>query len=202
MEKKTVAILGMMCAGCAANVERKLNSIDGVANAAVNLPARTALVEYDPAVVALGDMKTALASVGYDMVIEPDRNVEAIERRAYLSLRRKVAVSWLLALLTMSVSMGWVGMGSESVANRTMLLLSLLNFAYCGRQFFVSASRQLRHASANMDTLVALSTGVSFLFSVFNTFWGDSLGEPWHRVPHLLRRVGDDHIIRAHRPAA
>ncbi len=174
MEKKTVAILGMMCAGCAANVERKLNSIDGVANAAVNLPARTALVEYNPAVVALGDMKTALASVGYDMVIEPDRNVEAIERRAYVSLRRKVAVSWLLALLTMSVSMGWVGMGSESVANQTMLLLSLLNFAYCGRQFFVSALRQLRHASANMDTLVALSTGVSFLFSVFNTFWGDS----------------------------
>ena len=174
MEKKTVAILGMMCAGCAANVERKLNSIDGVANAAVNLPARTAIVEYDPAVVALGDMKTALASVGYDMVIEPDRNVEAIERRAYVSLRRKVAVSWLLALLTMSVSMGWVGMGSESVANQTMLLLSLLNFAYCGRQFFVSALRQLRHASANMDTLVALSTGVSFLFSVFNTFWGDS----------------------------
>ena len=70
--------------------------------------------------------------------------------------------------------MGWVGMGSESVANQTMLLLSLLNFAYCGRQFFVSALRQLRHASANMDTLVALSTGVSFLFSVFNTFWGDS----------------------------
>lgn len=174
MEKKTVAILGMMCAGCAANVERKLNSIDGVASAAVNLPARTALVEYNPAVVALGDMKTALASVGYDMVIEPDRNVEAIERRAYVSLRRKVAVSWLLALLTMSVSMGWVGMGSESVANQTMLLLSLLNFAYCGRQFFVSALRQLRHASANMDTLVALSTGVSFLFSVFNTFWGDS----------------------------
>ena len=174
MEKKTVAILGMMCAGCAANVERKLNSIDGVASAAVNLPARTAIVEYNPAVVALGDMKTALASVGYDMVIEPDRNVEAIERRAYVSLRRKVAVSWLLALLTMSVSMGWVGMGSESVANQTMLLLSLLNFAYCGRQFFVSALRQLRHASANMDTLVALSTGVSFLFSVFNTFWGDS----------------------------
>ncbi len=174
MEKKTVAILGMMCAGCAANVERKLNSIDGVASAAVNLPARTALVEYDPAVVALADMKTALASVGYDMVIEPDRNVEAIERRAYVSLRRKVAVSWLLALLTMSVSMGWVGIGSESVANQTMLLLSLLNFAYCGRQFFVSAWRQLRHASANMDTLVALSTGVSFLFSVFNTFWGYS----------------------------
>ncbi len=174
MEKRTVAILGMMCAGCAANVERKLNSVVGVASAAVNLPARTALVEYDPAETSLEKLKEALASIGYDMVIEPDRNVETLERRAYVSLRRKMAVSWLLALLTMAVSMGWIDTGSTAVANQTMLILSVLNFAYCGRNFFTSAWKQLTHASANMDTLVALSTGVSFLFSVFNTFWGES----------------------------
>ncbi len=174
MEKRTVPILGMMCAGCAANVERKLNSAVGVAGAAVNLPARTALVEYDPAETSLEKLKEALASIGYDMVVEPDRNVESMERRAYSALRRRTVVSWLLAMLVMAVSMGWVNLGGTAVANQTMLILSVLNFAYCGRSFFTSAWKQLLHASANMDTLVALSTGVSFLFSVFNTFWGES----------------------------
>lgn len=174
MEKNTVAILGMMCAGCAANVERRLKQVEGVSSAAVNLPARTALVEYDPTVTSLEKMKEALAAIGYDMVIEPDRNVETIERRAYLTLRRKVGVSWLVAVAVMAVSMGWIDIGSTTVANQTMLLLAVVNFTYCGRGFFVSAWRQLLHASANMDTLVALSTGVSFAFSVFNTFWGDA----------------------------
>ena len=101
MEKKTIAVLGMMCAGCSANVERKLRSLDGVASAAVNLPSRTALVEYDPQRITLERMKEELGAIGYDMVIEEDRNVEAIERRGYVLLRRRVIASWLFAVATM-----------------------------------------------------------------------------------------------------
>jgi Cu2+-exporting ATPase len=82
MEKKTIAILGMMCAGCSARVEQKLNTLEGVETASVNLSARTALVEYDPKRISLEQMQEALGAIGYDMVIEDDRNVEAIERRA------------------------------------------------------------------------------------------------------------------------
>ena len=184
MEKKTLAILGMMCAGCSATVERKLNSLNGIASANVNLPARTALIEYDPNVISLSQMKDELIKIGYDMVIEEDRNVEEIERRAYLSLRNKVIVSWIFALLTMCISMGWINIGGMNTANQTMMILSLINIIYCGKQFYVTAWRQIVHASANMDTLVAMSTGISFLFSVFNTFWGAQFwgahGIEWH----------------------
>lgn len=184
MAKKTIAILGMMCAGCSARVEQKLNALDGIQTAAVNLSARTALVEYDPQQITLEQMKDELGKIGYDMVIEEDRNVEAIEHRAFLRLRNKVLTSWLFALLLMGISMKGMGNVSQSFSNQTMLIIALLNLIYCGRQFFVSAWKQLMHRSANMDTLVALSTGISFLFSAFNTFFGQqvwgSRGIEWH----------------------
>ena len=175
IQKKTIAVLGMMCAGCAASVDRKLNSLEGIVSASVNLPGRTVLVEYDDERITLEQMKQAVSAIGYDMVIEEDRNVEAIERRAYQTLRLKVVVSWLFAILVMALCMGWFGMSafSNDYRNQLALIISLLNLTYCGRQFYTNAWRQLTHASANMDTLVALSTGISFLFSVFNTFWGD-----------------------------
>ena len=176
IQKKNIAVLGMMCASCSANVERKLNSLDGISSATVSLPTRTVLVEYDDATISLEQMKEAIDGIGYDMVIEEDRNVEAIEHRAYITLRRKVLLSWFFALLVMSLSMGWFGLSSyhDDVRNQTALIIALLNLFYCGRQFYVSAWRQLLHRSANMDTLVALSTGISFLFSTFNTFWGEA----------------------------
>ena len=184
MEKKTFAVLGMMCAGCAANVERRLNQTEGVATAAVNLPARTALIEYDEQQTSPEKMKEALAAIGYDMVIEEDRNVEAIEQQTYKTLRNKVVTSWGFALLVMAISMGWINIGTRDTANQVMLIIALLNIVYCGRQFYGNATRQLLHASANMDTLVALSTGISFLFSTFNTFWGATYwgaqGIEWH----------------------
>lgn len=187
-KKETIAILGMMCAGCSARVEQKLNAIDGIHSATVSLPTRTALITYDPQQVSLEEMKAQLAAIGYDMVIEEDRNVEAIERSAYVSLRNKVALSWLFALLTMAISMGWLTVGARDVSNQTMLILALLNMAWCGRQFYVSAWRQLIHGSANMDTLVALSTAISFLFSSFNTFWGEAFwGDSWHRMAYVVR---------------
>ena len=184
MTRKTFAVLGMMCAGCAANVEKRLKQADGVAEVSVNLATRTALIAYDERAITPEQLKDTLSKIGYELVIEEDRNVETIERRAYLSLRRKVCLSWLFALLVMAISMGWINIGARDVANQTMLILALLNMVYCGRQFYVTAWQQLMHHSANMDTLVALSTGISFLFSVFNTFWGDevwgSRGMEWH----------------------
>ncbi len=184
MEKKTFAVLGMMCAGCAANVEKRVNNTPGVSSASVNLPARTVLIEYDNTVTNPQALKDSLDQIGYDMVIEEDRNVEAIERKQYTTLRNKVIVSWLFALLVMCISMGYFNIGTRDASNQTLFILSLLNLVYCGRQFYVNAFRQLIHASANMDTLVALSTGISFLFSTFNTFWGESYwgsqGIQWH----------------------
>ena len=174
MEKKTIAVIGMACAGCAANVERRLNQLDGIASANVNFAARTALVEYDPKAVTPKMMKEEIIKAGYDLVIDEDESVETIERTAYLRLVKKVITSWILALLTMSLSMKWLNIGDTSTTNQTMLIIALANLVYCGSQFYRNTWKQLRHGSANMDTLVAMSTAISFAFSVFNTFWGDS----------------------------
>lgn len=174
MEKKTIAVIGMACAGCAANVERRLNELNGISSAAVNFAARTAIVEYDPKVITPQMMKDEIIKAGYDLVIDEDESVAAIERHAYSQLIRRMAASWVFAALTMGISMRWLNVGSTSAANQTMLIIALVNIAYCGRVFYVNAWRQLMHKTANMDTLVAMSTLISFLFSVFNTFWGDS----------------------------
>ncbi len=174
MEKRTIAITGMACAGCAANIERELNRLDGVAKASVNFAARTALVEYDPAKITPKAMKEDIIKIGYDLIIDESQSLSAIERNAYTKLKKKVITSWILALLTMSISMGWISAGSTAAANQAMLIIALANFVYCGRQFYSNAWKQLCHCTANMDSLVALSTFISFIFSVFNTFWGDS----------------------------
>lgn len=174
MEKKTIAVIGMACAGCAANVERRLNELNGISSAAVNFAARTALVEYDPKVITPQMMKEEIIKAGYDLVIDEDESVAAIERHAYSQLIRRMAASWVFAALTMGISMRWLNVGSTSAADQTMLIIALVNIAYCGRVFYVNAWWQLMHKTANMDTLVAMSTLISFLFSVFNTFWGDS----------------------------
>lgn len=174
MVKKTIAVIGMACAGCAANVERRLNELNGISSAAVNFAARTALVEYDPKVITPQMMKEEIIKAGYDLVIDEDESVAAIERHAYSQLIRRMAASWVFAALTMGISMRWLNVGSTSAANQTMLIIALVNIAYCGRVFYVNAWRQLMHKTANMDTLVAMSTLISFLFSVFNTFRGDS----------------------------
>ncbi len=173
--KRTLPVIGMACASCSAHVERTLNGLRGVQSASVSLASRTALIDYDPSAITLEEMKAAINGIGFDLVIEADRNVEAIERRAYVRLRRRTLLSWLFALLTMAISMGWISLGSTAFANQTALLLALANLVFCGRRFYVSAWCQLLHKTANMDSLVALSTAIAFLFSAFNTFWGEQV---------------------------
>lgn len=173
--KRTLPVIGMACASCSAHVERALNGLRGVQSASVSLASRTALIDYDPSAITLEEMKAAINGIGFDLVIEADRSVEAIERRAYVRLRRRTLLSWLFALLTMAISMGWISLGSTAFANQAALLLALANLVFCGRRFYVSAWRQLLHKTANMDSLVALSTAIAFLFSAFNTFWGEQV---------------------------
>lgn len=198
--KKTIPVIGMACSVCSANVERKLNSLEGVNSATVSLTGRTALVDYDPEKITLEDMKREISNAGYDLVIEADRSAEEINRREFTLLKRKTLLSWLFAILVMAFSMGWVSLGMENTAstgdgmmmdshtsafnNQISLILALLNMVYCGRMFYVSAWKQLKHRTANMDSLVALSTLIAFLFSAFNTFFGEMVwgvrGIEWH----------------------
>ncbi|MCL6747368.1 ATPase P [Prevotella sp. TCVGH] len=173
--KKTIPVVGMACAACSAHVERTLNSLQGVHSAAVSLPGRSALVDYDELVISPEEMKRAINNIGYDLVIDEEQSVEAIEQNEYSLLRRKVILSWVFAVLCMAVSMRWIDLGAKNIVNQVALLLALANFICCGRAFFTNAWRQLLHRSANMDTLVALSTGIAFLFSVFNTFVGEQV---------------------------
>lgn len=177
-------VLGMACAGCSANVERRLKAMDGMKSVAVSLPGRTAMVEYDESKVTPADMKKVVDAAGFELIIDEETCVDTIEKNSYRLQLRRMAVSWVLALLTMAVSMGWLAVGGRDAANQTMLIIALANMAYCGRQFYANAWRLLVHRSANMDTLVAMSTAISFLFSVFNTFWGEQFwgarGIEWH----------------------
>ena len=181
--KKTIPVIGMACSVCSANVEKKLQSLEGINSASVSLASRTALVDYDPDIISLEDMKREISNAGYDLVIENDRSVEEINRREFTLLRRRTLASWLFAILTMCFSMGWIS-HTGSFANQICLLLTLANLLYCGKPFYVSAWKQLLHHTANMDSLVALSTLIAFLFSTFNTFFGEMVwgarGIEWH----------------------
>lgn len=182
--KRTIPVIGMACSACSANIEKKLNSLNGITSASVSLPSRSALVDFNPDEVSLTDMKAAINAIGYDLVIEEGRSAVEIEKRAYTLLKRKAILSWIFAIGVMAISMHWVNLGNNNTSNQVALLVALGNMLYCGKQFYVSAWKQLKNGLANMDTLVALSTLIAFLFSVFNTFWGEAVwssrGIVWH----------------------
>ena len=182
--KRTIPVIGMACSACSANIEKKLNSLNGITSASVSLPSRSALVDFNPDEVSLTDMKAAINAIGYDLVIEEGRSAVEIEKRAYTLLKRKAILSWIFAIGVMAISMHWINLGNNNTSNQVALLVALGNMLYCGKQFYVSAWKQLKNGLANMDTLVALSTLIAFLFSVFNTFWGESVwssrGIVWH----------------------
>lgn len=163
----------MACASCSANVEKKLNSLPGINSASVSLAGRSALVDYDAGKISLETMKKAINDIGYDLVIEKDRSVEAIQKREYAILTRKTILSWIFSIVGMTINMHGIKVGDMSTTNQIGLLIALANMFFCGRSFYVTTVRQIRHGATNMDTLVALSTSIAFIFSVYNTFWGD-----------------------------
>lgn len=167
--KKTYPVIGMACSGCAAQVERTLKAVSGVEEAAVNLASRSATVTFDDQTVSAAQLREAVASAGYELVTDEALSVETMQRNEYVRLLRRVVWAWVFAVATMAVSMGWISVGQTSMNNQVALLLALAGLVVCARQFYVRAWRQLRHRSATMDTLVALSTAVSFTFSAVAT---------------------------------
>ena len=182
--KKTIPVIGLACTACSARVEQHLSGLKGIESCSVSLAGRTALVEFDPEVITLEEMKREVNDIGYDLVIEEDRNVAEIEQRERKALLRKTLLAWVLTVLVMCFSMRWIDTGSLLSNNIVALVLALLCMVICGRTFYRNAWKQVRHGAVGMDTLVALSTGIAFLFSAFNTFFGEAVwssrGIEWH----------------------
>ena len=163
----------MACASCSANIERKLNSLDGINTASVSLAGRTALVDYNPQQITLDTMKKEINDIGYDLIIDENVSASEVQKREYTRLKRATLLSWALSVFGMAVNMHWINVGGTSLTNQVALLIALANMFFCGQSFYVSAVKQITHKAANMDTLVALSTSIAFIFSTYNTFWGD-----------------------------
>ena len=172
-EKKNFPVTGMGCAACVARVEKALKGQAGVKDVSVSLASNMAQVEYDPAVVSVARLRQAVVDSGYDMLI-PDEEEEAerVRTRELKSLRNDALASLSIALIVMMVSMGFKDTLWKDIL---LVLLSTPVVFGCGRRFFRNAWKQLKHGSAGMDTLVALSVGISWLFSLFNvlfpSFW-------------------------------
>ncbi len=174
--RKSFPVSGMSCASCAARIDKALRRTEGVAEAAVNFASGRVAVAYDPALASPETLREAVRRAGYDLVIREDaQDPDAAERehaRRLASLRRRTI--WAIALALPVAIVGMFFMGAPH-ADLAMCLLSAPVVFWLGRGFFVNAWRQLRHGSATMDTLVALSTGVAWLFSLFNmlfpAFW-------------------------------
>ncbi len=175
---KQFPVTDMTCAACAVSVESVLGQQPGVVSAAVNFATQTVQIAYIPGIITPATMKQALQHAGYDLIVEESeeagQEVANIQRRHYEDLRRRTI--WAIAL---AVPMGISGMFLMHLPYIEYVLWAMATplLVWLGRPFFVHAWKQARHGSANMDTLVALSTGIAYLFSVFNTLFP----EFWHR---------------------
>ncbi|MBK6543134.1 MAG: heavy metal translocating P-type ATPase [Flavobacteriales bacterium] len=176
--RRTFPVTGMTCASCVSSVESMLLAQPGVLNAGVNLATNTVQVEYVPGVIDERRMRAVVQSIGYDLLIsdehEATADLEEIQRARMTSLKQRLWASIVLSIPLVVIGMF---MMHEPWANFVMWALSTPVVLVFGRSFFINAWKQAKHRSANMDTLVALSTGVAYVFSVFNTtypsFWTD-----------------------------
>lgn len=170
IEKKTFPVMHMSCASCAISAQTILENEAGVENVSVNYANATAFVEYDPSITGPEKFKTAMQSIGYDLMIEDtaaaNDALEDLHKQNYSILKRNTLGAIALALPTSIIGMFFMDM---PYANYIMWALSTPVVLFFGKQFFVNAYKQAKHRSSNMDTLVALSTGVAYIFSVFNT---------------------------------
>ena len=172
--KQTFPVLDMSCAACATRVDKTLNQQEGVSRASVNYASAMATVEYDPLICSPESLKAAIQEAGYDLVIEKgeeaDREVEDAHTAKYKKLKIRTTWAILLSLPVAIIGMFFMNM---PYANYVMWILSTPVVFGLGKDFFLNAWKQLKHKSANMDTLVANSTGIAYLFSLFNLFYPD-----------------------------
>lgn len=174
--KETFPVLEMTCAACAVSVESMLKSVEGVKDAGVNFANQDAWVEYDPAVATPEQFQETIRSIGYDIIIEKENQEEikeAAQQKHYEAVKQRTIWSSILSVPIVVIGMFFMDM---PYGNYIMMALATPVVFYFGRSFFVNAWKQASHGKANMDTLVALSTGIAWLFSAFNTFFP----EFWH----------------------
>ncbi len=167
-QKKIFYVTGMMCAGCAATVENTVAGQKGVEEARVNFAASTIMVDYDAAEVTPADLQQVVRAAGYDLLIDDEDKVEDIQQKEFCQLKRNTLGSVVLSLPVFIIGMFFMHM---PYGDWIMLVFTLPVVLIFGRSFFINAWLQLKHGRASMDTLVAVSTGIAFLFSLFNTFY-------------------------------
>ncbi|MDR2921429.1 MAG: heavy metal translocating P-type ATPase [Tannerella sp.] len=174
--KTTYPVQGMSCAVCAGRVDKTLNHLPGVINASVNFAAATATVEYDPSSISPETIRKTIQDIGYDLLVEQDDDISdeiaELHEKSIRKLRQQTF--WAIILSIPIVLIGMVFMDMP-YANEIMWVLSTPVVFVLGKDFFINAWKQLKHRSANMDALVALSTGIAYFFSLFNMlfpeFW-------------------------------
>lgn len=173
--KQSFPVLEMSCAACASRVDKTLNRQPGVISASVNYATATATVEYIPEECSPESLKSAIQAAGYDLIIETEQNnpidkAEEAHLRKYRKLKRRTLAALCLSLPLSIISMCFMDLPYASYL--TWLLSTPVVFGL-GRDFYINAWTQLKHGSANMDTLVANSTGIAYAFSLFNLFFPD-----------------------------
>ncbi|MET3731133.1 heavy metal translocating P-type ATPase [Moheibacter stercoris] len=172
--KETFPVLGMSCAACASSAENIIKQQEGVKEASVNYGTGNLIVEFDTASTSIEALQKALQSGGYDLLIEEEskqqETLEEIHQAKFHQLKTKTIWAIILSLPVVIIGMFFMNM---PYANEIMLVFSTPVVIWLGRDFFIGAWKQAKHRTTNMDTLVALSTGIAYLFSVFNMFFAD-----------------------------
>jgi P-type Cu2+ transporter len=182
LTKQTFAVLEMSCAACATSVESMLKATAGVKDAIVNYANQSALVEFNPAITKPIDLQNAVRSIGYDLIIDvedPQALKAEAQEKHYETIKTRTVWSAILSVPVVIIGMFYMESPDGSgmpYGNLISMILAAPVVIYFGRVFFINAWKQARFGKANMDTLVALSTGIAFLFSAFNTFFA----EFWH----------------------
>jgi P-type Cu2+ transporter len=182
-EKKNLPVTGMHCASCALRVEKQLKEHEGVRNAVVNFAASSVLIEYDPAVAGVDNFKETLNEIGFDIISGDGKSREADEAALRETKELRHNTIWAAVFAFPVVIIGMFLM-SLPYRNWIMMILATPVVFWFGRGFFISAAKQIRHGSVNMDTLVALSTGIAYIFSLVNTIF-----------PELFGGMGSHHLV-------
>ena len=180
--KKAFPVLNMHCAGCANNVEKTVKKLSGVVDASVNFASNTLTISYEDDKLTPGEIRAAVLAAGYDLIVEEANKEERREEeqhKRYLRLKRKVIGAWIFVVPLLIFSMVLMHM---PYSNEIQMVLTIPVMVLFGGSFFTGAWKQAKVGRSNMDTLVALSTSIAFLFSLFNTFfpqfWTDRGLEP------------------------
>ncbi|MBB5439202.1 Cu2+-exporting ATPase [Pedobacter sp. AK017] len=176
VETISMPVLGMTCAACAVSIESMIAAQEGVDKAAVNYATQTVQVSYHPDVIQPDAMQKAVQSIGYDLIVAQEGAAalqEEAQKNNYTTLKKRMVWSLILTIPVVIIGMFFMDMPN---GNYYMLALTTPVLFIFGRNFFINAWKQAKYGKANMDTLVALSTGIAYLFSVFNTFYP----EFWH----------------------